>query len=393
MNYNVLILSACQALGLSGAPMMVLIGAIIGTSMAPYSSLATLPLAVMIIGSAVFSIPTALLMQKYGRRSGFLLGSCMAMTGSMISIYAITSHNFYIFCLASFLLGSNMAFIQQYRFAAAETVLPNQAGRAISFVLVGGIIAAFLGPELAKNCKDILSWGIYTGSFAALAGIYCLCAVLLLFLKIPNTAVHSLSVSKRPFTTILKQPLFQTAVMAGLVSYGVMTFIMTATPISMNVLDGYSLDQTAMVIQSHIVAMFLPSLFTGILIDRYGLVKIMTAGILLMIGCVLASLFNRHLLHYWTGLVCLGVGWNFLFVGATTLLTRSYNAAERFKVQAFNDFTVYGFQVTATLSAGIIIFRSGWVIINLITLPMLFLMLLVMLKIRPLLLKKQESLS
>jgi len=359
---------------------MVFVGAIIGTELAPKPTMSTLPIAIMIIGTAICAIPAALLMQRYGRRPGFILGCAIAMSGSLISIYAITSHNFLMFCLAALLLGSNMAFIQQYRFAAAEAVSPQYVGRAVSFVLIGGIFSAFLGPEIAKNCKNWLSGGTYAGSFAALAVVYAICGVLLLFLKLPQTTTKTSSSQKRPLTTIIKQPLFQTAVMAGLVSYGIMSFIMTATPISMNVIGLYSLDQTALVIQSHLVAMFLPSLFTGILIDRFGLTKIMITGVLLMIGCVSTAVINEHFVHYLIGLILLGTGWNFLFIGATTLLTRSYYPGERFKAQAVNDFTIYGFQTMASLSAGIVIFKSGWLIINLVTLPLLVLMLIILLR-------------
>ena len=380
MNRNILILTLSQALGLSAAPMVVLIGGIIGADLAPDQSWATLPLALMVIGTAAFTIPAALLMGRIGRRDGFIIGITLALFASILGVYAIHSRSFLLFCLATFGIGSNMAFVQQYRFAAAESVDHAHVGRAVSLVLVGGIIAAFLGPELAKNSREWLPFGPYSGSFAALAAIYLLNIMIMLFLNIQLSANNTAAGRQRPLKEIIRQPLFVTAVLAALVAYWCMTFIMSATPVSMHVIDGFSLEDTAWVVQSHVLAMFIPSFFSGWLIDRFGLGKVMKTGIILMALCVVASLINRHLVHYWSGLVALGIGWNFLFVGGTTLLTKTYQPEERFKVQAFNDFTVYGFQATASLSAGAIIFYAGWEVVNLITLPWLMISLIVILK-------------
>jgi len=382
MNRNITVLALSQALGMSGAPLIVLVGGIVGAELAPQSSLATLPLAGMVVGGALFTVPAALLMGKVGRRSGFLAGALLALLASLGGVYAISIKSFNLFCLATLGIGGNMAFIQQYRFAAAESVASDHVGRAVSIVLVGGIIAAFLGPELAKNSRDWLPYGPYSGSFAALAAIYGLNILVISFLSLRSGVSKEVEGEQRPLSRIVAQPLFMTAVLAGLVSYWCMTFIMSATPVSMHVLDGFSLADTAWVVQSHVMAMFIPSLFSGYLIDRFGLTKMMVAGIVLMALCVMVALIERHLVHYWSGLVLLGVGWNFLFVGGTTLLTRTYRPAERFKAQAINDFTVYGFQATASLSAGAIIFYAGWEEVNLIALPWLLVMMLVVLKMR-----------
>jgi MFS family permease len=381
MNRNVIVLAAAQALGMSAPPMIILLGGLIGAELAPQPSWATLPLAVMVIGAALFSIPAALLMGKIGRRAGFMVGSCGAVLASLTAVYAIADHSFSLFCLSALGLGGNMAFVQQYRFAAAECVSPAHVGRAVSFVLIGGIFAAFLGPELAKNFQDWLPYGMYTGSFGALAGLYGLNILLLSFLQSPPIPARKNPVDNRPLPTLICQPLFLAAVFAGIVSYGVMSFIMTATPVSMHVIDDFSLAETAHVVQSHIVAMFVPSLFTGFLIERFGLTRIMIAGIVSMLICVGIALFNRHFIHYWSALVLLGIGWNFLFVGGTTLLTKSHQLHERFKVQAVNDFVIYGFQAAASLSAGVIIFRAGWEMVNIMVLPWLFFMLVVTLRI------------
>jgi MFS family permease len=390
MNRNILVLTLSQALGLSAAPMIVLIGGIIGADLAPDQSWATLPLALMVIGTASFTVPAALLMARIGRRYGFIVGMTMALLASLVGIYAIHSRSFLLFCLATFGIGSNMAFVQQYRFAAAESVDQAFIGRAVSLVLVGGIIAAFLGPELAKNSREWLPLGPYSGSFAALAAIYLLNITVMSFLSMQSSSNNIAEGRQRPLKAIITQPLFMTAVLGALVAYWCMTFIMSATPVSMHVIDGFSLDDTAWIVQSHVLAMFIPSFFSGWLIDRFGLGKVMKTGIVLMALCVVAALINRHLIHYWSSLVVLGVGWNFLFVGGTTLLTKTYQPAERFKAQAFNDFTVYGFQATASLSAGAIIFNAGWEVVNLITLPWLLISLIVILKMGHLLEKTAE---
>ncbi|MCA1765300.1 MAG: MFS transporter [Desulfobulbaceae bacterium] len=383
MNRNIFVLALSQALGMSAAPMIILIGGIIGAELAPDKSLATLPLALMVIGGASFTVPAALLMGRIGRRSGFILGMIIALLASLAGVYAIHQESFRLFCLATLGIGANMAFVQQYRFAAAESVAQSYLGRAVSLVLVGGIIAAFLGPELAKNSRDWLPLGPYSGSFAALAGFYLLNIAIMSFLITPRPLEAAAAGSRRPLKDVILQPLYLTAVLAALSAYWCMTFIMTATPVSMHVIEGFSLADTAWVVQSHVLAMFVPSFFSGWLIDRFGLSKTMISGIILMGLCVVIALIDRHLAHYWFALVALGVGWNFLFVGGTTLLTKTYRPSERFKAQAVNDLTVYGFQATASLSAGALIFYVGWEAVNLITLPWLLGILLIILKMSP----------
>ncbi|TNF48413.1 MFS transporter, partial [bacterium] len=204
-------------------------------------------------------------------------------------------------------------------------------------LLLGGIAAAFLGPELAKQTRDMLPFGLYSGSFATLAVLNFVNGGLLCFLRESRVREEMIKSDERPLTAVVLQPMYITAVMAALVSYGVMSFIMTATPVSMYVIDHFSIKETARIIQSHIMAMFIPSLFTGFLIARYGLARIMIAGTSLMTACAVIAMIDRHFPHYWTGLVLLGVGWNFLFIGGTTLLTRCYRPSERFKAQAVND--------------------------------------------------------
>jgi len=372
---NVVILSIGSALGRAGAPMVLLIGGIIGADLAPSTSLATLPITLGVVGVAIFSIPAALLMKRIGRKAGFIASSLMAAIAALVAAYAVGAASFVVFCAAMIFLGANLAFVQQYRFAAAESVKPQQVSKAVSFVLLGGILAGYLGPDIAERAQDWLGYGLYTGSFVALAGFYVLAAVLLLFMKDIASEEDMGGGAERPLTVLIAQPTFIVAVLAGVVSYGVMSFIMTATPISMHVMDGYTLKQTAWVIQSHVIAMYLPSLFTGFVVERLGVLRVMAVGVITLLGCVVLAVVDRSLVHYWSALVLLGLGWNFLFVGGTVLLTQSYRPSERFKAQAFNESTVFGVQAFTSLSAGAIIFRANWEILNLLNLPFLIILL------------------
>jgi MFS family permease len=351
--------------------MVVLLAGIIGSSIAPTPSLATLPFSLLIVGVALFSIPASMIMRKIGRKRGFMGASLVACLAALLAAYAISISDFFLFCLATLFIGSNGAFVQQYRFAASESVQTNFAARAVSVVLFGGILAGFLGPEVARLTQGLLPAGLYTGSFVALALIYALVIFIMGFMeKITPVGAERIG-DERPLKDIVVQPTYIVAVLAGVVSYGVMSFIMTATPIQLYQHDGYSLDATAFVIQSHILAMYLPSLFTGFLLERIGLLRVMLAGVLSLVASVVISITVHEYIGYWAALVMLGLGWNFLFVGGTVLLTRSYLPPERFKAQATNDFTVFGTQAIASLSAGTVLYFANWFVLNMIVLPLL----------------------
>ena len=368
---NIPILSASQALAFSAGPMVVFIGGIVGAELAPTPALSTLPTAISVVGLALTTIPAALLMRKVGRKNGFRLSALLGVFASLLAAYALHLGSFALFCLATFFLGANGAFVQQYRFAATESVPPEHSSRAVSLVLVGGMVAGFLGPEIAKRTGDLLAYGEFTASFFILAGMYLVVIGLMSLLK-PTLALQEQGDGlNRPLRRIAAQPSFLAAVLSGTAAFGVMTFIMTATPLQMHTMSHYSLDQTAFVIQSHIIAMYLPSLFTGFLTERLGLTRLMLMGVLAMLGTVVVGVISRDLLHYWGALVLLGVGWNFLFVGGTVLLTRSYFPIERFKAQAANDFTIFGFQALASLSAGSVLFLANWDTLLMMTLPIL----------------------
>lgn len=383
MNYrNLLILTLSQSLGFCAAPLIIFAGGVTGTMLAPSPAWATLPIAAMVVGVALATVPAALVMKKIGRRWGFIAASLLAAMASLAAAHAIGAKSFSLFCGAILLIGANLAFIQQYRFAAAESVDVQHVSKAISFVLLGGIAAGFLGPELAKRTKNLLDLGDYAGSFASLAILYLLVAGLLFFLREPRSPSEAATGRGRPLREVITQPGYLIAVLGGMVAYGVMSFIMTATPISMHVIDGHSLDTTAGVIQSHVVAMYLPALFTGALIARWGAARVMVIGLLATVACVLFALSGHQSWIYWMALVLLGVGWNFQFLGATVMLTANYRPEERFKAQAVNDFVIFGTQALMSLSAGAVIHRANWEILNLITLPFLILVLLTMLFLR-----------
>lgn len=376
---NVILLGISQILALTGATIVFFTGTILGTEMAPIPTLATLSNAILVVGVAIFTIPASMMMSRYGRRFGFMASALMACLGAIGALIAIWQDNFFLFCAMMLLIGGNNAFAQQYRFAAAESVSEAQVSRAISTVLLAGVIGGFLGPQIARLTKDLLPYGEYTGSYAVLAVIYLLVMLTLAFLPSIRAQEEKFIGPERPLSAILVQPRYMIAVLSGVVAYGVMSLLMTATPISMHTIHGHSLEATALVIQSHVVAMYLPSLFTGSLIARLGTSRVMGMGILAMFTCVVIDLVGSHIYNYWTALVLLGVGWNFLFVGGTVLLTQSYFPPERFKAQGFNDFTVFGAQALASLSAGALVFSTSWRTINLIAIPLLFMVLVAVL--------------
>lgn len=361
---NVFVLALLQAIGMCGGSIVVLLTGIIGGDIAPTPQLATLPNSLGVVSTALFSIPAALLMRRIGRKTGFMLSLVVAFAGATLAALAVNQGNFALLCAAVFLMGQHSAFVLQYRFAATESVPAEQSGRAVSLVLVGGILAGFLGPEIAKRAQLLLPV-LYAGSFAALAVLYVL--GLLLVLLYQNTTVQAEEAAdkqpERPLREIARQANYQVAVLAGVASYGLMVFIMTATPLHMHG-HGFSLDDTAFVIQSHIIAMYLPSLFSGFLIEKFGTLRIMLAGVLLMVFCNVAGLLSVELPGYWTALVLLGLGWNLLFVGGTVLLTSTYRPAERFKTQASNDFTIFAVQALSSFSAGSLLHGAGWDVMN-----------------------------
>lgn len=368
------ILTVAQAFAQTGAPIVILLGGIVGTRLAPSPDLATLPVALMIVGTASTTIPAALLMGKFGRKAGFIFGASYCYLAGLLAAFAISRESFVLFCLATFLVGSHNAFIQQYRFAVAESVAPEKVGQSLSLLMLAGVAAAFMGPESAQRLQGASELGEFAGSFLGLSGFMLVALAMLCFYQNTGVDEEADKREQRSLFNIVQQPKFIVAIMAGVVAWSVMSLMMTATPVSMNQVDHFNLADTAWVIQSHIMAMFLPSLFSGFLISRLGAQKVIMAGLALLFACLYIAYLDRQLIHYWWALVLLGVGWNFLFLGGTTLLTQTYRSAERFKVQALNDFIVFSMQAIAALSSGFILVQFGWSWIIGLSLPWLLLL-------------------
>ena len=367
---NVYVLAVAQALSAAGMMTVFLLGGILGSGLAPMPELATLPVALTVVGLAATTIPAALLMERFGRRAAFVSSSLLAAAAALVVAWAVVQSSFALLCAATLVLGANLAFQQQQRFAAAESVPPAQVSRAISTVMIGTLAAAAVGPQLALALKNLVPGHEYAGSFVGVAAL-CIAAALVLTRYrpvLPQSRGASHGETGRPLAEVVRQPMYVVAVAAAVVSYAVMSFIMTATPISMHVHDHHSDTDTAWVIQSHLLAMYGPSLFSGRLIGRIGVRAGMAAGLVLMFACVAIASAGHDLMHYWWGLVLLGVGWNLLFVAGTALLTTTYAPAERFRAQAVNEFSVFGTQALASLLAGPALHLLGWRTLNLATL-------------------------
>ncbi|MCI0518321.1 MAG: MFS transporter [Woeseiaceae bacterium] len=350
--------------------MIVTLGGIIGSMLAGNPAFATLPVSLMVVSVAVTAIPATALMRRIGRKAGFMLGSLSAAAAVLLAAIALEQRSFVLFTFSAGLFGINMAFTQQYRYAAAESVDSRHTARAISLVLVGAIGGALLGPELVTQGQYWSGNVQYAGTLMAVAVLFVLQSLSMLFLSPLRGETGTQNVEPdRSLREIVRQPLYRVAVLSAAVAYGVMTLLMTATPISMHVNDGFAIEETANVIRSHVLGMYLPSLFAGFLMDRFGTVKIMVAGALALTGASLIGLHGHSYMHYWYALILLGVGWNFLYVGGTTMLTLTYTMGERFRAQAINEFTVFGTSASASLLAGVVIHYFGWNL--LVTLPLL----------------------
>ena len=286
MSRTLPVLSIAQAFSQTAAPVIVLLGGIVGTRLAPSPDLATLPVAFMIIGTAITTIPAALLMSRIGRKNGFMLSALAASLAGVLAAYAISESNFWLFCASTMIIGGNNAFVQQYRFAVAEVAAPDQVGKSLSILMLAGVVAAWMGPAVAQSLHDKGPWGEFSGSFLGVSALMLVALISLSFYENKPMTSHAVEEQPRALTSIVLQLMFLAAVGAAVVGYGVMSLVMTATPVSMHTIDHFSLEDTTWVIQSHIMAMFLPSLFSGFLIDKFGPVKIVFSGLVLMAACL-----------------------------------------------------------------------------------------------------------
>lgn len=373
---NLSVLLICQLISATGAIAMVTLGGIIGSGLTSNRALATLPVSIMVVSVAATTIPATMLMRAVGRKNGSTLGSLSAAVAALLAAYAVSISSFTFFIVAAAVFGINFAFTQQYRYAAVESVEQRFASRAISFVLIGAIGGAFAGSELVKHGHSWIDGVPYAGTLIAISSLYVAQALLFQMLGPLRGEEHAgTGQSHRSLGQVVRQPVFIVAVMGGTAAYGVMTLIMTATPLSMHINDGYSLEATANVIRAHVLGMYVPSLVSGFLIERLGTIKMMSVGGIALLSAALIGLQGQSIMHYWFTLVLLGVGWNFLYVGGTTMLTLTYSMAERFKAQAVNEFCVFGTSATASLLAGTVIYIYGWHTLVLIPIPALLLIL------------------
>ena len=371
MNKNVWLLFASNACAFSVAPVTVFLSGIIGSSISPIKSLSTLPMSLSIVGTALFIIAASKIMSITGRKKGFILSSITTSLFALLAAYAVMKQNFILYSISCFSLGFGMAFAHQYRFAAAESVDKKQAPKAISLLLFAGILSALLGPNLANLGKDIISDGLYVGSYLCLS-LLTLSSIIFLVFYNEKKVTEKKKISRgRSILELISQPRFLQALVSSSFAYAVMSFLMTATPISMHINDNMSLNSTSFVIQLHIISMFLPALVTGNLIKKFGHSKIMYFGVLFFIITIFLSYLDQTVTNYLFSLIFLGLGWNFLFISGTSLLVLNYREEERFRAQGFNDFIVFSIQATASLTAGVVLSYTSWKTMNMLCIPFL----------------------
>jgi MFS family permease len=361
---SVAILAVCQALGMSCLALSITITALVGMGLAPTPKLATLPLAMQFIATAAATIPASLLMGRFGRRAGFTLGSLLGIVGGVTSCLAVFTADFWLFCLGSAFLGSFATHVALYRFAAADVAGPALRSRAISYVMVGGVVSAVLGPELSKWTKDLFAPIEFAGGYAAVAVLAFLTLVLVQTAALPRPLSRHERAQGRPLGEIVRQPAVIVAVLCAMAAYGAMNLIMVSTPLAMRAC-AHPFETAAFVIQWHIVGMYAPSFVTGHIIHRVGALPVIATGGLLIMGCAAINLTGVAVLQFWAALVLLGIGWNFMFVGGTTLLTETYRPEEQSRVQAFNEFMVFGTTAVTSLASGAVFSSQGWEWVNL----------------------------
>jgi len=364
---NVLTLAVAGFFAAFGQVTMVVLAGIIGALLAPDARLATLPVTSGVLGVALATAPAALAMSRFGRKRVFMAGAMLAALGCVVASIAIGSANFWLYCLANLMIGSNLALTAQFRFAAAESVTPDRVSRVVAWVMLGTLAAAAVAPQLVVAVRRAAEVE-YVASFWLLAVVFLISASVLIGFRNAELPAGGARDHARPLREIAAQPAFQLAVLAAAIGYGVMALIMTATPLSMHVQQGHSVESTALVIQSHVIAMYLPSLVSGWLVARLGVLRMLLLGAACETTCVGFALAGAEILHYGGAMILLGVGWNLLFVAGTTLLTRSYRPAERFRVQALNELVIFSVMALASLLAGVLISGLGWKVMNLLAL-------------------------
>jgi len=366
---DIFLLACCQALLLVNNAGLISMSALIGYSLTADKTYATLGATTYVLGSALATMPASLWMGRVGRRRGFMTGSTIGAAGSCLAALAVGLHSFPLFCLATAVIGVYTAFGLQYRFAAAEVALPSFKAKAISLVLAGGIVGGFLGPESTRWAKDLLPTP-FLGSFLVLACVAVVAVLVQSRVRVPAPTPEERAGGGRPLATIVRQPVFIVAALAGGLGYGLMNLLMVATPLAMNFCS-HPYSAVAFVIEWHVVGMYAPGFFTGSLIRRHGVLKVILAGVAVVAGGVFVSLNGVTVAHFVIALALVGLGWNFMYVGGTTLLTESYRPAEKAKTQGANDFIVFSIMGISSFSSGALVSSAGWERMNAGALPIL----------------------
>ncbi len=369
---NVLVLSACQATLQTGGVTLIMITGLAGFALASNTAFATVPLTCYVIGSALTTFPASMLMKSIGRRNGFQVGTGIGVLGAALCGLAIYLANFWLLCFGMLVMGSYTAFGKYYRFAAADVAEPSFRAKAISLTLAGGIVGGFVAPEMAKRTKDLFADHVFLGSYLSLMAVCVIAALLLTQLDIPQLTDQERKEGGRPLREIMRQPVFIVAALAGALSYGIMNLFMTSTPLAMRAHD-HHFNSAAFVLEWHVVGMYGPSFFTGSLIQKFGVLKVILAGVALLFGAVLCALAGTGVINFWLALFVLGVGWNFMYVGGSALLTECHTPAERAKTQAANDLMVFITMAISSMSSGMLLNASGWHAVNYGTIPFLLL--------------------
>ncbi|OGA01024.1 MAG: hypothetical protein A3H35_05925 [Betaproteobacteria bacterium RIFCSPLOWO2_02_FULL_62_17] len=367
---NVFILATCQMLFGTGRSLLIATAPLVAYGLAVEKGLATLPTSLVVVGTALASIPAAMAMRRLGRRGGFVVGALCGAAGGALCAHAVFQADLWLFSLGAFLFGVFAGFAQLFRFAATDVAAPEYRSRAVSLVLAGGVVAAFAGPETAKIGKDLIASTPFAGGYFLLVAICLLSAVVLMTLDIPRQTRAEREGPRRPLREIIAQPVFIAATVAATIAQGAMTLLMTATPIAM-LHEHHQFDDTALVIEWHIFAMFAPGFFAGQLVDRFGEVRMIHAGILLQLICVVVALSGHGVMEFWLANVLLGLGWCLSFTAATTLTTYAYTPAERDHTQGATNFIASSFVALLSLSSGALVHYFGWMWVNLCAVPLL----------------------
>ena len=368
---NALILAASQAIFGATSTALVVTSGLIGSTLAPSVAWATLPMALSIVGTAVTTFPISLMMRRVGRRTGFVLCALAGAAGAFLGAYAIFQRSFPLFLLGCLITGIYQASASYYRFAAADTASPAFRPKAISWVMTGGIVAALVGTFMVMATTNLFAPVTFAGTWVAMAVVALVGAAILLFIDIPLTQKHD-APSGRPLGVIARQPRYIVAAMTAMLAFGIMVLVMTATPVAM-LGCGFSVKDSSWVIQWHALAMFVPSFFTGSLITRFGAEKISAIGMLLLVGAAVSGLMGIHFENFAIGLILLGLGWNFGYIGGTTMLTETYEPEEKNKAQGLNDFLVFTTTAVTSLMAGKLLAWFGWEGVNFAVFPMVVL--------------------